>query len=102
MRIRIAAAVTALSALTSPMLAAQTAGTIEVGAFGRFTRFDRSLGLDNALGGGGWLGVFVAPGLAIEGAGSYLATAGPLTPNGSLYPLHARLVYARPVAGSFA
>lgn len=102
MRTRIAAAVVILMALASPALPAQSAGTLEIGGFGRFTRFDRSLGLDNAFGGGGWLGVFVASGLAIEGAGSYLPTGGPLTPNGSLYPLHARLVYARPVAGPLA
>ena len=102
MRARISAAVVILAALASAGLAAQDAGTLEIGGFGRFTRFDRSLGLDNAFGGGGWLGVFVAPGLAIEGTGGYLSTSGPLTPSGTLIPLHARLVYARPVAGPVA
>jgi outer membrane protein OmpA-like peptidoglycan-associated protein len=102
MHARIAAVFAVVTALASAALPAQDAGTLEIGAFGRYTRFDRSLGLDNSIGGGGWLGVFVAPGLAIEGAGGYLPTAGPLTPNGSLFPLHARLVYARPVAGALA
>jgi len=102
MRDRISAAVVILAALAAAGLAAQDAGTLEIGGFGRYTRFDRSLGLDNAFGGGGWLGVFVAPGLAIEGTGGYLTTSGPLTPSGTLIPLHARLVYARPVAGPVA
>jgi len=102
MRTRIAAAVVVLTALTCVALPAQDPGTLEIGAFGRFTRFDRSLGLDNGFGGGGWLGVFVAPGLAIEGAGGYLPTTGPLIADGTLIPLHARLVYARPVAGPLA
>jgi outer membrane protein OmpA-like peptidoglycan-associated protein len=102
MRARIAAAVVILCALSATTLPAQVPGTLEIGAFGRFTRFDRSLGLDNGFGGGGWLGVFVAPGLAIEGAGGYLPTTGPFISDGTLIPLHARLVYARSVAGPLA
>lgn len=102
MHTRLAATLAVLTSLAFSALPAQDAGTMEIGGFGRFTRFDRSLGLDNSFGGGGWLGVFIAPGLAIEGAGGYLPTAGPLAPNGSLFPLHARLVYARPVAGPLA
>jgi outer membrane protein OmpA-like peptidoglycan-associated protein len=102
MRALIAVAVVISAALPPAGVAAQEAGALEIGGFGRFTRFDRSLGLDNAFGGGGWLGVFVAPGLALEGTGGYLPTSGPLTPNGTLIPLHARLVYARPVAGPVA
>ena len=102
MRFRIPAAVVIGTALATAGLSAQDAGTLELGGFGRFTRFDRSLGLDNAFGGGGWLGVFVAPGLAIEGTGGYLPTTGPLIADGTLIPLHARLVYARRVAGTVA
>ncbi|MGE5156379.1 MAG: OmpA family protein [Betaproteobacteria bacterium] len=94
--------VAALAALTISPLAGQGAGTVEIGGFARYTRFDRSLGLNDAFGGGGWVGVFVAPGLALEGTGGYLPTSGPLTVNGSLIPLHARLVFARPVAGPVA
>lgn len=102
MRSRIPAAVVALVALASARLSAQDPGTLELGAFGRFTRFDHSLGLDNSFGGGGRLGVFVAPGLALEGTGGYLPTSGPFVADSRLIPLHARLVYARPIAGPVA
>jgi outer membrane protein OmpA-like peptidoglycan-associated protein len=92
----------ALTVLTISALPGQDAGTVEVGGFARYTRFDRSLGLDDAFGGGGWVGVFIAQGLALEGTGGYLPTAGPLVVNSSLIPLHARLVFARPVAGPLA
>ena len=62
-------AVVALISGFAASLPAQSAGTIEFGGFGRYTRFDQSLGLDNAYGAGGYLGVFIAPGLAIEGTG---------------------------------
>jgi outer membrane protein OmpA-like peptidoglycan-associated protein len=102
MRSRTRMLVAALTALTISPLAGQGAGTVEIGGFARYTRFDQSLRLDDALGAGGWLGVFIAPGLALEGTGGYLPTSGPFTVNGSLIPLHARLVYARPVAGPLA
>ena len=66
MRSRIPAVVAYLTALATT-LPGQRVGTLEIGAFGRFTKFDHSLALDNAYGGGGYLGVFVAPGLALEG-----------------------------------
>jgi outer membrane protein OmpA-like peptidoglycan-associated protein len=83
-------------------LPAQNAGTIEFGGFGRFTRFDGSLALDNSYGAGGYLGVFLAPGLALEGTGGYLPTTGPFIPDGTLIPLRAQLVYGRPFVGSLA
>lgn len=102
MRSRIPAALVILAAFGSAGLTAQDPGTLELGAFGRFTRFDRTLGLDNSFGGGGRLGVFVAPGLALEGTGGYLPTTGPFVANSRIIPLHARLVYARPIAGPVA
>jgi len=99
MRFRISAVVASLTAL-APTLPAQSAGTIEIGGFGRFTRFDQSLQLDHAYGGGGYLGVFLAPGLAIEGTGSYLPTTGPFIPDGTVIPLHAQLVYGHPIVGA--
>lgn len=93
-------AVVALLSGFGATLPAQSAGTIEIGGFGRFTRFDRTTALDNAYGVGGYLGVFVAPGLALEGSGSYLPTSGPFVPNGSVYPLRAQLIYGRPVLGA--
>lgn len=102
MRSRISAAVVMIAALGSAGLSAQDAGTLELGAFGRYTRFDRTLGLDDAFGGGGRLGVFMAQGLALEGAGGYLPTTGPFVADSRIIPLHARLVYARPIAGAVA
>lgn len=102
MRPRMPMIVAALTALAVSPLPGQGAGTVEIGGFARYTRFDRSLGLDDAIGGGGWLGVFFAPGLALEGTGGYLSTSGPIAADRSLIPLHARLVYARPVGGPVA
>jgi outer membrane protein OmpA-like peptidoglycan-associated protein len=93
-------AVVALMSGLAASLPAQSAGTIEFGGFGRYTKFDQSLGLDNAYGAGGYLGVFIAPGLAIEGTGGYLPTTGPFIPDGTLIPLRAQLVYGRPLVGS--
>jgi OmpA-OmpF porin, OOP family len=93
-------AVAALFAGFTAVLPAQSAGTIEIGGFGRFTRFDQSLALNDAFGGGAYLGVFLAPGLALEGTGSYLPTTGPFIPDGNLYPLRAQLIYGRPVVGA--
>lgn len=93
-------AVVALLTGFAAALPAQDAGTIEFGGFGRFTRFDRSLAMDNAYGGGGYLGVFIAPGLALEGTGGYIPTTGPFIPDGTLIPLRAQLVYGRPLVGN--
>jgi OOP family OmpA-OmpF porin len=80
----------------------QSPGTVEVGGFGSFTRFDRSLVFDNSFGGGGWLGLYVAPGLALEGSGVYIPTTSPGSADATLIPLNARLVFAQPVAGPVA
>ncbi len=93
-------AVVALFTGFAAALPAQNAGTIEIGGFGRFTRFDQSLALNDAFGGGAYLGVFLAPGLALEGTGGYLPTTGPFIPDGNLYPLRAQLIYGRPVVGA--
>lgn len=102
MRTWIAAVAAALVVFPVPTLEAQETGTVEIGGFGRFTRFDKSLELDDAIGGGGWMGIFVAPGLAIEGTGVYMPTTGPTVTDGTLIPLHARLVYSRQVANPVA
>lgn len=99
MRARTLAVVALLTGFAAA-LPAQDAGTIEIGGFGRYTRFDRSLTLNNAFGGGAYLGVYLAPGLALEGTGGYLPTTGPFVPNGTIYPMHVRFIYGRPVAGA--
>src|SRR5512146_507430 len=106
MRLRIPAvllpALAALTALTAVPAPAQRPGTVELGAFGRYSKFDRSLGWDNAFGGGGRLGVFIAPGLALEASAAYVSVNGPLNSNIQVVPINARLLYAVPLADQFA
>jgi hypothetical protein len=60
-------AMAAAAALLLPEMAvAQRAGTIELGAVGRFTLYDSDIGIDNAFGGGGRVGLFVLPNLSVE------------------------------------
>lgn len=101
MRFCIPAIFTALAALTATPAMGQRPGTIELGAFGRYTKFDRSLGWDNAFGGGGRLGVFVAPGLALEVSAAYVMVNGPGNTNIRLVPINGRLLYSVPLAESF-
>ena len=79
-----------------PVLA-QQAGTVEIGAFGRYTKFESKLNFDNRFGVGGLLGVFVVRNLAVEGDVTYTRTKS----QGGLElrhtPLHARLIYNIPV-----
>lgn len=89
-------AATLLVASAAPALA-QKPGTVELGAFGRFTKFDKAVNFDDRVGIGARLGVFVLPNLAIEGDASYTAT---YTVNEDFVrniPIHARLVYNFPV-----
>jgi hypothetical protein len=55
-----ALAVGLAGALYSGSADAQRAGAVELGAFGRYSIFDDTLGLDDAFGGGARLGVFLA------------------------------------------
>jgi len=60
--IRLAAA----ASLAASPLVAQTVGTVEIGAFVRYTDFDNSLGLGSAMGVGARGAVYVRPNLALE------------------------------------
>jgi outer membrane protein OmpA-like peptidoglycan-associated protein len=102
MRLRIPALVATLAGLTSSPTTAQSPGTLEFGGFGRFTRFDASLGLRDGFGVGGLLGVYVARGLAIEGTVAYVSTTAPTSATVALTPVHVRLLLARPVADRIA
>jgi outer membrane protein OmpA-like peptidoglycan-associated protein len=88
--------------LTAP-LAAQKAGTIELGAFGRYTNFDQVLGMNDGGGGGGRIGIFLARNLEIEGDVSYTSMERERNVGGhiSAVPIHARLLYNIP-AGDHA
>ena len=80
-------------------LAAQKAGTIELGFFGRYTNFDQSLQVADGGGAGGRLGIFVARNLELEGDASYssLPREGGIGGHLSAVPIHARLLYNFPV-----
>jgi len=80
--------------------AAQRAGTVEAGAFARYTRFDNSLGVGNAIGAGGRLAVFLQPNVTVE---LDLARTSSDRPGGAAVthsPLHARLTYYYQTPGS--
>ncbi len=82
---------------TAVSATAQQPGTVELGGFGRFTKYDKATHFDDRAGVGARLGVFVLPNLEIEGDASYTAT---YTTNNDLVksvPIHARLVYNLPV-----
>ena len=98
MRVTVPASAAVLSALLTAPLVAQRPGTIEVGGLGQFTRFDPSLALNDAVGVGGSLAVFVARGFAVEGAAAY-SSPGTATA-GSVHeiPLRFRLLYGVPAA----
>ena len=62
----------AVLALSLPLTAsAQRKGALEIGGFGRFTKFADTLQIDNGLGGGGRAGVFIFRNWSIEMDVSY-------------------------------
>jgi outer membrane protein OmpA-like peptidoglycan-associated protein len=80
---------------------AQSAGTVEIGGFGRYSKFDKNLHFDNRVGVGARLGVFVLRNLAIEADGSYTPTYSQGNTLVRAEPLHGRLIYNAPL-GSHA
>jgi len=58
--------VAAASLAAVPPLAAQSAGTVEIGAFARYTDFDNSLAMNNAVGVGGQVTVYLEHVVAVE------------------------------------
>lgn len=102
MTLRLAGLATALAALTAPVAAAQQRGGVELGAFGRFTRFDPSLAFEDAFGVGGRLGFSLASGFGLEGDIAFVSTTGPLAVSVTQLPVHARLLFAAPVGPRYA
>ena len=96
--------------LAAGPLAAQSGGTVELGAFGRWTKFDKSLKLDlvnnlpkkDGFGGGLRLGVFLVRNLEIEVDGSYAKPDAAATGKVRFIPLHAGLTYNIPLGGKSA
>lgn len=79
---------------------AQTAGSYELNGFGRYTRFDNTLGPANKFGGGGSLGFFAFTNLALEAEGAYTQTTDALANSITNIPLRARLSYHIPLGGN--
>jgi outer membrane protein OmpA-like peptidoglycan-associated protein len=89
--------------LSGGPLAAQRGGTVELGAFGRYSMFDDTLRLDDAIGGGARLGVFFARNFALDAQASYsdVTPAGTTTRSWNI-PGYLRLVYNLPLGGRSA
>jgi peptidoglycan-associated lipoprotein len=81
--------------------AAQSPGTLLLGGFGQYTKFDDALKLDDAWGGGGRIGAYFAPNWNLEAENSYNRPdqlgAGQ---TGQIWygPVSARIRYSFPIA----
>ena len=72
MKGRITPAVVAVAGLLfAPALQAQSQWAVELGGFGRYSIYDGDVGIENAPGFGGRVGLFVLENLSIEGELSY-------------------------------
>ncbi|MEO8294830.1 MAG: OmpA family protein [Gemmatimonadota bacterium] len=94
-------AAVAAMAVASPALA-QRAGSVELGAFGVYPQFDKSLQFKNKAGYGGILGVYLASNLALEVEASRITTTQDATPTDldvSFMPFRGRLTYNIPIGG---
>ncbi len=85
---------------TAGIASGQSSGAFEITGFGRFTRFDDTLRIQEELGGGGSLGFFLLPILALEAEGAYTRTHSNVTglPVSSV-PLRGRLSLHIPIGG---
>lgn len=92
-------------------LAAQSGGTVELGAFGRWTKFGESLKTDiinnmprkNGFGGGLRFGIFLLRNLEVEADASYTKVdAATAATKVRIIPIHAGLAYNFPLGGKSA
>jgi outer membrane protein OmpA-like peptidoglycan-associated protein len=76
---------------------AQSAGSFEIQGFGRFTRFDDTLQVQQQAGAGGSLAFFPLSNVSIEGEGAFTNARSYVTGNSvTTIPLRARLTYHVP------
>jgi hypothetical protein len=85
-------AVSALAVALPPRGAAQQAGSVEVGAFTRYTNFDNSLGMGTGVGVGGRATVYLKPSVAFE-----LDVARASSRSITYTPVHLRAVFEPPI-----
>ena len=85
---------------TTTVAAAQSAGSYEINGFGRYTRFDDTLRIQEEAGGGGSLAFFPVRNVAVEAEAAYTRTHSNVTDKPvSNIPLRARLAYHIPIGG---
>ena len=90
----------ALLLSTASVAAAQSAGSFDVTGFGRYTRFDDPLRIQEQAGGGGSLAFFPLTNVALEGEGAYTRTHSNLSGGAvSNITLRGRLAYHIPIGG---
>ena len=90
----------ALLLTTATAAGAQSSGTFEITGFGRFTRFDDTLRIQEEFGGGGSLGFYLLPILALEAEAAYTNTHSNVTGLAvSNVPLRGRLSLHIPIGG---
>jgi outer membrane protein OmpA-like peptidoglycan-associated protein len=96
--------------LVAGPVAAQSGGTVELGVFGRWSRFTDTLGKDvtnklpaeNGIGAGLRLGVFILRNLALEADASYTKVDAAGGGKVRIIPIHAGLTYNFPLGGKAA
>jgi len=80
---------------------AQSPGTFEIGAFARYSLFDNDLNLEDKVGAGGTLGIFLFRNLALEAEGAYTKTNPETGADADITntPFRGRLTYHIPLGG---
>jgi outer membrane protein OmpA-like peptidoglycan-associated protein len=90
----------ALLLSTATTVAGQSAGSFDISGFGRFTRLDNNLRIQEEAGGGGSLAFFPLANVAVEGEGAYTRTHSNITRNPiTNITLRGRLSYNVPIGG---
>lgn len=97
MRVTVPASAAVVLALLTTPAAGQRPGTIELSGFAQLTRYDASLDLNEAIGVGATLGVWIARGFSIEGSAAYSSPGTASAASLKEIPLRARLTYSVPV-----
>jgi outer membrane protein OmpA-like peptidoglycan-associated protein len=97
---RVRGLILALICTTATAAGAQTAGTFEITGFGRYSRFDDVLAIQEGSSGGGSLGFYPIRNLAVEAEAAYSESHSNLTGVGiTNIPLRGRLTYHVPLGG---
>ena len=98
---RVRGLTTALLFLTAPAtIVAQAPGSFELTGFGRYTRYDSTLAIQEGASGGGSLGFYPIRNLAVEAEAAYTKSHSTVSGIGiTNIPLRGRLTYHIPLGG---